>query len=186
MQPAYSLLQLVCPKSATAPTAVNIAASDDASVFAGAQDTANFGGATTLTVSLSSSTSQATTAAALIKFPLGALTAGKVCHHGQFPLRWLTRKRHRCFGELILVLLLGAYAMHMAAMLLTGNCFAGRVASLSSASSRLWRDFTWPSRHDAQVQAALLTLRVMASGPADTTLLVFAVSSNWKQVANAE
>lgn len=52
--------------------------SDDATVTAGGQSTTNFGAASTLRVALSPSAAQEGTSAALFKFPLTSLTAGKV------------------------------------------------------------------------------------------------------------
>ena len=75
-QPANSVVQFVIPKGK--PTKLTRAPTDDASVYAGANQQDNYGGSASLNVALSPSASQSSTSASFIKFAVIGVAAGKV------------------------------------------------------------------------------------------------------------
>ena len=75
-QPAHSVIQFVIPKGK--PTVLTRAPTDDASVYAGANQHANYGSSQSLNVALSSTGSQSSTSASFIKFGTSGVAASNV------------------------------------------------------------------------------------------------------------
>ena len=76
LQPGYSVVQFVIPKGK--PAGLSIVPSDDAYVAAGANQGRNYGTSSSLYTALSSTSSQSSTTATFLRFPVTKVAAGHV------------------------------------------------------------------------------------------------------------